>query len=589
MLAEEITLVKIGVSQFRFYTVVKTILAGIVLTFDPSLCAIAQQQTHATSSKLTSAATIPAVEPGPVPHPDLSRLEAPIQQQIRSAQSELNALIENKMSASDQLALTYGDLGKLYQAYDFPDAALACFSNAQSLSPEDYRWNYYLASLHQEEGKLDQAMDFLQRTLKKRPDNQAALLRLATIHLDRNSAERAQVLFERVIKINDSSAPALAGLAKIELSRKEFARAIQYLEAALRANPDASSLNYSLGMAYRNLGDAQKAQLHLSKTGPVKPRMPDPLMDEVQGLKKGKLPFWFQGNDAMRAGRFAEAAESYRQMSASDPDDPIARMYLGTALAKMGNSREAIQQFSEALRQAPQNTGLHFNLAIVLLELGSEEESLEHFRAAVGLDPSFKQANFQMANLSMRHGKFADAERAYARVIDQEPSNGFARLMQAMALVRLRQYARAQALLEKGLKALPGDPDLTNALARLLATCPIKSVRNGPRALQLSQTAAQAEKNLDFDLVQTLSMAMAEVGQFDKATQLLRSVISKLEELKRPDLSRLLEDNLRLFEQGKPCRIPWRDDDPIFFPVPGSPTFIAPTQLSPMKNASTKH
>jgi tetratricopeptide (TPR) repeat protein len=275
-------------------------------------------------------------------------------------------------------------------------------------------------------------------------------------------------------------------------------------------------------------------------------------------------------------------------MTVSDPNDTISRMYLGTALAQMGNPREAIQQFSEALRQTPQNTGLHYNLGIVLLRLGSEEEALEHFQAAVGSDPLFTQANFQMANLSMRHGRFTDAEQAYARVIEQEPSNGFARLMQVMALVRLKQYVEARRLLEEGLRALPNDPDLTHALARLLAACPLKSVRSGQRALELSQKLLKADKDIDFDRIQTLSMAMAEAGQFENAVQLLRSVILKLDELKRRDLSQLLEGNLRLFQQGKPCRTPWRDDDPIFSPVPGSPILIAPTQLSPMQTGSAE-
>lgn len=519
----------------------------------------------------------------PVPHPDLERLEPLVRRQIQSAQNELTALTKNKLAAAGQLAIAYGELGKLYQAYDFVDAALVCYENAQALAPEDYRWNYYLAHLYQGEGRLDKASDYLKRALEKRPDDTAALLKLAAICFDQNDSGVAETLFQRVAKLNGRSAPALAGLGRIELSRKQFDRAVRYFEAALEVDPGASSLHYPLAMAYRNLGDAQKAQIHLSKTGQVKPQIPDPLIEELQGLKKGRLPLWFQGNEAMQAGRFAEAAEAYRQMSDSDPSDPMARMYYGTALAQAGNTNEAIQQFVQALRQAPQNAGLHYNLGIVLLQRGSEVESLKHFQAAVDSDPSFKQANFQLANLSMRHGRFADSEQSYARVIQQEPANSFARLMQVMALVRLKRYPEARRLLDDGLKALPNDPDLTHALARLLAACPLKSVRDGRRALELSQKLLKAEKNLDFERVQTLSMAMAEAGQFDQATQLLRSVIAKLKQLQRSDLSRLLEGQLVLFEQGKASRVPWRDDDPVFFPVPGSLMLITPQQLSPMQ------
>ena len=60
-----------------------------------------------------------------------------------------------------------------------------------------------------------------------------------------------------------------------------------------------------------------------------------------------------------------------------------------------------------------------------------------------------------------------------------EPRNGFARLMEAMALVRLGRYAEARSRLEQGLGALPGDHDLTLALARLLAAAPEAAVRDG--------------------------------------------------------------------------------------------------------------
>ena len=37
----------------------------------------------------------------------------------------------------------------------------------------------------------------------------------------------------------------------------------------------------------------------------------------------------------------------------------------------------------------------------------------------------------------------------------------------------------------------------------------------------------------------------------------------------RTDLAELLEENLSLYRRGQACRQPWRDDDPVFSPVPG--------------------
>src|ERR1051325_7262525 len=62
-----------------------------------------------------------------IPHPDLSRMDANIQQQLRDAQSQLSSAIASRGVAARDLGKAYGYLGRLYQAYELWDSALACF------------------------------------------------------------------------------------------------------------------------------------------------------------------------------------------------------------------------------------------------------------------------------------------------------------------------------------------------------------------------------------------------------------------------------------------------------------------------------
>ncbi len=42
------------------------------------------------------------------------------------------------------------------------------------------------------------------------------------------------------------------------------------------------------------------------------------------------------------------------------------------------------------------------------------------------------------------------------------------------------------------------------------------------------------------------------------------------------ELAQALARNLEKYEIRRPCRVPWRDDDPVFSPVAGSQAVLGP-------------
>ena len=76
-------------------------------------------------------------------------------------------------------------------------------------------------------------------------------------------------------------------------------------------------------------------------------------------------------------------------------------------------------------------------------------------------------------------------------------------------------------------------------------------------------------------------MAFAETGQFERAAEMQRAMISDLEQNRRFDLAELLAENLALYQRRQPCRRPWREDDPIFSPVASAMDLPAPATSSP--------
>src|SRR6185503_5949231 len=75
----------------------------------------------------------------PVTLPDLSDMEAPVQQQIRT-QFETTTRLARDGAPAETLAPAYGTLGNMLFAANRANAAETSYLHAQALTPGDARW-----------------------------------------------------------------------------------------------------------------------------------------------------------------------------------------------------------------------------------------------------------------------------------------------------------------------------------------------------------------------------------------------------------------------------------------------------------------
>ncbi len=545
----------------NFSRVVLILLALSVRSRD---AVFAQQEQRGSSNPAGNQTDLVAV-----PQPDLASVEANVQEHIRTTQKALADTLARSVSTSVERGEAYGTLGQVYQAYGFDDAARASYENAAKLEPQSFRWHYYAGYLEQRIGDNDSALRSYQQAQAIRPKDPNVLLRLGNLELSANHMDLAKSWFLKSVAQSGPSAAALMGLGKTALAERQYPAALKYLKQALAREPQASSLHYQLAMAYRGLGDADQMQKELKARGDTDPTIKDTLLDEIKLLKQGKTGLLERAGKAMHEGRFIDACAAYREMIRLDPNDAIAYRYLGVALAKSGKLTEALQDYDHALQLDPNSAAIHYSMGILLIQTGKEEAAIEHFREASRIDPGLVPGHFQLANLLMRKGKDEDASREYAIVAELDPQNRFARLMQAMALIHAAFYEQGRKVLEEALVAFPNDPDIANALARLLAAAPDPAVRQESRAVRIIESLVRNQRGDAFEEGITFAMALAAVGRFKEAVFYQQAVIQQLESSRELTLARQLRQNLDLYAHQKPCTRPWAPDDPIFHPVPG--------------------
>jgi tetratricopeptide (TPR) repeat protein len=143
-------------------------------------------------------------------------------------------------------------------------------------------------------------------------------------------------------------------------------------------------------------------------------------------------------------------------------------------------------------------------------------------------------------------------------VIKADPKTAQVRIGYAMALGRLGRYLEARRALTDAMQAIPDQPSLEQAFARVLAAAPDDNVRDGGQAMAITQSLMKQPHGVD--LYETMAMTLAELGQYDQAVQWQRGAIAAAMKEGHAELGDAMAANLRLYESHMPCRTPWRND-----------------------------
>jgi tetratricopeptide (TPR) repeat protein len=491
-------------------------------------------------------------------------MEPEVREHLTSAQNALAAAAKDPATPADKLGEAYGMMGQIYQAYSLVSPAKECYFNASRLAPKDFRWAYLLGKLHEREGDAEKAISYYDTARRLRPDYLPVFVSLGNIYLQLNRLEEAESFFKRALEINEASAASQYGLGQVALSQRSYTDAVRYLEKALSLAPDANRLRYALAMAYRGLGNMEKAQSHLALSGTVGVRASDPLLDELQNLVKGVRLHLIRGRTALEARRFAEAADEFRKAIIEQPDSIPAHFNLGAALTQTGDLRGAIEQFKETLRLDPNHANAHYNLGLLFTQANEHEQAIKHLRSAVTASPNDNSARFLLAQELVKTRRHEEAEVELSKVVQADPGNEDA-LLGLVKILLKKQYRQALSALEKGHAQFPQKGLTTVTLAYLLAASPQLDLRDGQRALALAQSVYEATASVNHGAL--VAMALAELGRCDEAADWLRRMIAKAAGEGKPDLAEKLKVELNRYERARPCRptsdITFSDQAPI--------------------------
>lgn len=220
--------------------------------------------------------------------------------------------------------------------------------------------------------------------------------------LPRGGGDRRMALQEAIMRHRLENDPAdfsaNFNLGALLLSRKEIPAATDYLRRALRSRPEQPSALNSLGVALESDGRFDEAVEQFRHALRAQPDYTDARYNLANALAA--------------QGKMEEAAADFRLVLAANPDDARAREHLAAALTQLGDSAAsggrfaaAADSYRELVGLEPGNADYRNNYGIVLVRSGNLAGAIEQFQAALKVDPGHQAArrNLDLAEKRLHH------------------------------------------------------------------------------------------------------------------------------------------------------------------------------------------
>lgn len=293
----------------------------------------------------------------------------------------------------------------------------------------------------------------------------------------------------------------LRGLVLLGLKRFDDAR--DAFQKASELAPEAVLPYQHLGEVYRQQGDLKKSAEQLSKALEIKPD------DAPTLLLRANLNYQLKDYDA--------ALKDIDTAIKAQPQLLVAYLLQAEILVAQDRTDEAIANLEKILPLAPNQTRLLEPLATFYLVAGQPRKSIDTF----------------------------------TKIIELEPENYRAFRFRGDANLNIGNHAAAIADFDEAYKLNQEDEGLLNNFAWVLATSPDDKVRDGKRAVELANKAADLSSHSVPHILSTLAAAYAESGDFEKAKEWSKKAVELGE---NDDTRDQLAKELASYEAGKPWR-----------------------------------
>jgi tetratricopeptide (TPR) repeat protein len=439
------------------------------------------------------------------------------------------------------------------------DLALQEIQRAIALDPRQPPFYVQLATLQAAGAQTDASEISLKKALEIDPKFIPAVQTLATLYEDAGRSMDAEKQLLYAIELDPKRAEPREDLARLYYWQQRKGEAEQVMVQAKKDLGRTGDLYRVLGEYYNDIGDADKA---LAEFASISKEHPDDLQTKEDYIRlllsNGRTDEAGKLNDAIlrenskdtgaqiirgtmlnSQGRFDEAARTLEDAIKDAPENAYGHYQFGVALSKTGNLGRAKQEWFQAAKLAPRMTEVQLALAQVARQTGDAELLRNTAELLIQNSPSDPRGYILRAESEAKSTQAASAEQDLRKAIQVAPQNALAYSAMGNFLQRHGKNQEAQQCYEQ---ALDRDPDYFEPLAGIVSVL----VAQNQSAKALDRVQLQAAKVPRNDSVYALlgglqvtekDLAAAEAS-LQRAVQLNQSNLDAIVLLSKVEFAR---------------------------------------------------
>lgn len=275
----------------------------------------------------------------------------------------------------------------------------------------------------------------------------------------------------------DSITPSLY-LGLIEAREKLYPQAVDTLAPIVDRQPDLAEAQLNLGIALRETGRVQEAEVHLRKALELGPDWAD--AHHQMGLLMSAL------------GRGEESLRYLNDAVRLRPNHPKIRLALANELARQKRHNEAIAEFDRTLAADPNTMDAYLNMGYVFTYMGRWAEAVQAWRRGAATDPRNAAIAVELAQILLTPPvpqlfNAADGLVFARRAAEQSSTDANARALLAFALLMNQRFD--EAISTAGESAAAGADEASCKFVIALARHHLGQTPEARRAYEEAQAA----------------------------------------------------------------------------------------------------
>jgi protein O-GlcNAc transferase len=319
--------------------------------------------------------------------------------------------------------------------------AEALYLQILDADPRLFGPRYYLGLMRLQQGRHDDACDYLGQAVKISPSEIGALMNYGMALSAAGRPQDALEMFERVLAIQPNMAEALynRGVALGGLMRLELA--VEAYDRALVIQPEMAAAQLNRAVALAAMGRFDDGLAGYDRLLAMQPS--NVMALNHRGLARRTL------------GRPADALADYDRALSFKPDFIDAMYNRGVALLDLERAADALAMFDAVADAYQGNAELWNNRGVALWNLKRPDEALASYERALALEHGFAEA-WGNRGLALRDvGRLEEARASFETVLTLEPGNAVAMNSHGNVLRDMKKFNEAIQSYSAAIQARP--------------------------------------------------------------------------------------------------------------------------------------